>query len=285
VSVRGASFGGCGTARGRGVVFVLGFALGGMVMSFGACVEERVIYNRPFLGGLPGSQTGDVVTPPAGMLEEVQSGAVQRIKVDNEDGSVTLHSRTARHLMIHIHNLLDERPVAKSALAERKRGIRDQASGIRSGESGGGRRAMGNGEGAEERGVGHQASGIKGGEAGGGGRDRGKFETVAAVAGKAPTNEEIFTEQVLSTVTKDEFYANGKQPEEAYKWLRDARDEIDELFALMPMGESTPGMYLKRLGGNVYRLEVPAEVRKGLKFRGMDMVMEKGNWRLRWFVQ
>lgn len=95
---------------------------------------------------------------------------------------------------------------------------------------------------------------------------------------------ELFVDQVLSDVTKQEFYARGYDPVEAFKELQRRREDIDTLFARMPMGESTPGVILSKVGKGTLRLEVEGMAARDLKWAGMDMVLEKGNYRLRWFV-
>jgi len=55
------------------------------------------------------------------------------------------------------------------------------------------------------------------------------------------------------------------------------------LLAQMPMGEFTPGLYLKPMGRNIFRLELPPKISKGLNWTFVDMVVEFGKWKLRWF--
>jgi len=94
---------------------------------------------------------------------------------------------------------------------------------------------------------------------------------------------ELFAEQVLSDMTRNEFRQRGIDPREAYDMLEPRQRAIRTMFSRMPQGEFTPGMVMKAVGGGVYRLQV----RPGpqLYFSGMDIVNEGGHWRLRWFVQ
>jgi hypothetical protein len=100
----------------------------------------------------------------------------------------------------------------------------------------------------------------------------------------AAGDEQLFLDQVLSKRTKEEYYDRGMDPREAYRTLRERRQDIDMLFDAMPMGEYTPGFFLRPVGGGVQRLEVQGPGARELTWTGFDMVMENGNFRLRWFV-
>ena len=62
------------------------------------------------------------------------------------------------------------------------------------------------------------------------------------------------------------------------------KDDVVALFNAMPAGEYTPGVYVRNLGPKSERIEVEGLAAKDLSWTGMDVVMEKGNWKLRWFV-
>lgn len=94
---------------------------------------------------------------------------------------------------------------------------------------------------------------------------------------------ELFVEQVLSEITKDEFYDRGLDPGEAFDACKKRRTDIMKLFNLMPMGEYTPGVYMKGVGGGVQRLKVSGPSAMDLRWNFMDMNYEAGGWRLRWF--
>jgi hypothetical protein len=96
---------------------------------------------------------------------------------------------------------------------------------------------------------------------------------------------DLFTQQVLSEVTKKEYRERGLDPSTAYDTLREMENDIVDLCNAMPFGERTPGTQMKSVGGRVLRLEAPPEKHASLRLIAMDMVMERGSWRLRWFVQ
>lgn len=95
---------------------------------------------------------------------------------------------------------------------------------------------------------------------------------------------DLFTEQVLSEVTKREYYSRGKDPREAFDTLRERWEDVNMLFDTIPAGEFTPGVFARNMGDGVRRIEVQGPAAAGLHWTGMDMVMERGNWKLRWFV-
>lgn len=95
---------------------------------------------------------------------------------------------------------------------------------------------------------------------------------------------ELFTRQVLSEMTKREYRERGLDPSTAYDTLREMENDIVDLCNAMPFGERTPGVAMRSVGGRVLRLEAPPEKHASLRLVAMDMVMEGGNWRLRWFV-
>lgn len=95
--------------------------------------------------------------------------------------------------------------------------------------------------------------------------------------------EALFTEQVLSERTKAEFRERGLGESEAFAMLKKRERDVLLLFAMMPQGEYTPGVLLQRVGDRTYRLKVSGPGTSQLRWRSMDMVMEGGHWRLRWF--
>lgn len=98
---------------------------------------------------------------------------------------------------------------------------------------------------------------------------------------------ELFTDQVLSKVTADEFVQRGRNPREAYRMLKRHERDIRALFDAMPAGEQTPGVHWSRVGDvdgtRIYRLQVDGPGTSELRFTAMDIAMERGNFRLRWF--
>lgn len=93
-----------------------------------------------------------------------------------------------------------------------------------------------------------------------------------------------FTEQVLSEMTKQEYYGRGLDPRGAFDAIKARQADVVRLFRAMPAGESTPDVISRNLGAGVRRFQATGKAAQGLTWTGIDMVMEKGNWKLRWFV-
>lgn len=92
-------------------------------------------------------------------------------------------------------------------------------------------------------------------------------------------NEErdLFTRQVLCEATREEFRARGMDPGEAFDMLRNEhRADIAALFGRMPMGEYSPGVTMRPIGGGVTRVAMDRRAADGLRWRGFDMVWEGG---------
>lgn len=96
---------------------------------------------------------------------------------------------------------------------------------------------------------------------------------------------ELFTEQVLSQATKDEFVRNGREPGEAFDMLAEDIEAIDRLFARMPMAENAPNARLERVGPGIHRLRLVRGVGRDLKWQGFDMITEGGFEKLLWFYE
>jgi hypothetical protein len=100
----------------------------------------------------------------------------------------------------------------------------------------------------------------------------------------AADDADLFTQQVLSRLTRDEYTARGLDPREGFKTLKEREKDILLLFARMPMGEHSPNVVMEPIGRNFFRVRVTGDSRKGLgRYTGFDMILEEGNWRLRWF--
>jgi hypothetical protein len=97
-------------------------------------------------------------------------------------------------------------------------------------------------------------------------------------------DRELFVSQVLSEKTKAEFRQRGRDPREAFDMLLKQENDIVTLFNLMPQGERTPGFLMEPQGRGVFRVQVRTRRAATLKLVGFDMIMERGNWKLRWFV-
>jgi hypothetical protein len=101
----------------------------------------------------------------------------------------------------------------------------------------------------------------------------------------AKNDADLFADQVLAEATRQEFKERGLDPREAFAALKQDEREIAKLFGRMPMGEHSPNVLMEPLGDNTFRVKVTGTAVKGLdKWVGFDMVLERGNWKLRWFV-
>ncbi len=97
--------------------------------------------------------------------------------------------------------------------------------------------------------------------------------------------EELFTEQVLSEKTRNEFIERGYDPVEAFKELKRRERDVYALMARMPMAEFTPGLFLRNIGRNEFRLRIDPRGADKLAWKSVDMIVENGQWRLRWFSE
>jgi hypothetical protein len=101
----------------------------------------------------------------------------------------------------------------------------------------------------------------------------------------AEDEPDLFVEQVLSEITRQEYIARGLDPKEAFATLKQRERDIDTLFSRMPLGEHSPNVLRTQLGKNFFRVQVTGQALRGLgRYKGFDMILEKGHWRLRWFV-
>lgn len=102
----------------------------------------------------------------------------------------------------------------------------------------------------------------------------------------AENDDKLFAEQVLSEATRQEFKANGRDPREAFAMLKPHQKDIGKLFARMPMGEYSPNVMMETVDRNMFRVKLTGQAARDLgRYSGFDMVLENGNWKLRWFVQ
>jgi hypothetical protein len=101
----------------------------------------------------------------------------------------------------------------------------------------------------------------------------------------ADGDDKLFASQVLCQETRDEYLGRGLDPREAFAKLKPREKEIAKLFSRMPMGENSPNVTVETLEKNMFRVQLMGTAAKGLEgYTGFDMVLERGNWRLRWFV-
>ena len=92
--------------------------------------------------------------------------------------------------------------------------------------------------------------------------------------------EELFTDQLLSTVTAREFIERGFDPVEAFRELKRREKDVRALFRAIPIGEFTPGVMLRNVGPNMFRLGIKGD--PYLRWSYLDVVLEHGQYKLRW---
>lgn len=99
----------------------------------------------------------------------------------------------------------------------------------------------------------------------------------------AHDEEELFVEQVLSERTKAEYRERGLEPAEAFATLKERSADISLLFSRMPFGEASPDVIMSTLDDKTLRLTLTGAGARDLHWTTMDMVLERGSYRLRWF--
>jgi hypothetical protein len=97
-------------------------------------------------------------------------------------------------------------------------------------------------------------------------------------------DKQLFVDQVLSERTKQEYVARSVDPGELFEELIRNFDDVETLFLLMPAGEYTPGVFLKSAGSRIQRLQASGAKGSSLRYKGIDMTMEGGNFRLVKFI-
>ncbi|MGH7244545.1 MAG: hypothetical protein ACREJD_14130 [Phycisphaerales bacterium] len=98
-------------------------------------------------------------------------------------------------------------------------------------------------------------------------------------------DEKTFTTQVLSEMTRDEFYERGYDPKLAFKEMKRRRTDLEKLFKMLPSAELSPGVRLETVGENVMRVRLHYVDKETLPWCGFDMKLEGSNWKLRWFIE
>lgn len=97
-------------------------------------------------------------------------------------------------------------------------------------------------------------------------------------------DEKTFTEQVLSEMTRDEFYQRGHDPSWAFRELKRRRSDVEQVFKVLPQGDLTPGVRYEVVGPNIFRVRQHYLDPQEYPWVGFDMRLEGSNWKLRWFV-
>lgn len=87
---------------------------------------------------------------------------------------------------------------------------------------------------------------------------------------------ELFTAQVLSQRTVQEYRIRGLDPGAGFDTLKGREKEIRELFRRMPMGEHSPNVIMEKLGDNLYRVRLTGKATDGLEWTSFDMALEGG---------
>lgn len=193
----------------------LAYAIGGigtifLISQLGACTEHRRVISRSGLLTEFSDQQNNSKSHARSMptyIHPVFAIPDGQIRHENEDGTITLYTKSIKHLMKHLIHALE------------------------------------NGE------------------------------------------RDLFVDQILSEITIREFHDRGLDPGIAFDELVKFRRDVYRTFHLMPMGESTPGLLLKPLGPNMFRLAASRAGHKDYLWIGIDASFEHGNYKLRWFVR
>lgn len=99
----------------------------------------------------------------------------------------------------------------------------------------------------------------------------------------ADEERELFVEQVLSERTKQEFAERGLDPGMAFDELKLRERDVLRFFSTIPFAENTPGTGLEQLSPNTFRMRAPGGRGSTLRYAFIDVVVEGGEWKLRWF--
>ena len=91
---------------------------------------------------------------------------------------------------------------------------------------------------------------------------------------------DLLYEQVLSDRLKRNYRELLKDPREAVDYLVRNEREVRRLIATMPAADQTPGLSLRPLGDNMYRIQAPGNGSLDMKFQRLDLALEEGQFRL-----
>ena len=91
---------------------------------------------------------------------------------------------------------------------------------------------------------------------------------------------ELIQEQIISDFVKDELRAELRDPLDVLRLIARSRRSVVALLDTMPEGDLTPGLVLRPMGGNTFRLSAPGGGALDLKFRHLDMLIEDSQFRL-----
>jgi len=90
---------------------------------------------------------------------------------------------------------------------------------------------------------------------------------------------DLIYEQLLSDKIIERYRARGLDPRESLAFFRKRGDDVLELLARMPRGELTPGVFIRRVGEGVHRLQ-PIGRSAGGDLGRIDFAWEGGSCRL-----
>lgn len=91
---------------------------------------------------------------------------------------------------------------------------------------------------------------------------------------------DLLLDQVIADATKTEYRRRGLDPRDAIDFLSRRKDDIAALFATFPMGDQTPGVRMESIGRNTFRLSAPVAMAQELRLHSLDVIIERGNFRL-----
>lgn len=94
---------------------------------------------------------------------------------------------------------------------------------------------------------------------------------------------DLFLEFLLSERTKMEYAERGLDPIEAFRTLKRHEREVRTFASRMPLGEQSPHVIMEKLDQRAFRVKLTGQAKRDMQWTFMDMVLEFGQWKLRWF--
>ncbi len=94
--------------------------------------------------------------------------------------------------------------------------------------------------------------------------------------------EQLFLDQIVSDITKQQFVGEGKTEQDIIDFLQTNYDDIMILFARMPAAELSPNVAFDRFNGGQYRIRITGAATKGLKFTELWLEQRAGAWKFVW---
>jgi hypothetical protein len=91
---------------------------------------------------------------------------------------------------------------------------------------------------------------------------------------------ELIQDQMISQRLKDDQRSYLRDPLDALRAIARNRRSVVRMLDTMPDGDQTPGIILKPLGGNTFRLSAPGGDALELPVRDLDMVIEDNQFRI-----